>query len=150
MKQLYKMPTIYNGWRTSPNLDISKSRWLRGWASTSKGHEVLLHLICGQSLLGSLKHGKKRNSRGGTEFGPKNAIHWLRHSSWIFSSIEVGYRHFDTASMYGTEEPLGQAVAQTLQRGLIKSRDQLFITSKLWCTDAHHHLVLPALNRTLK
>uniref|UniRef100_A0A2N9EVG9 NADP-dependent oxidoreductase domain-containing protein n=1 Tax=Fagus sylvatica TaxID=28930 RepID=A0A2N9EVG9_FAGSY len=70
--------------------------------------------------------------------------------SVFFDAIEVGYRHFDTASMYGTEESLGQAVAQALQRGLIKSRDQLFITSKLWCTDAHHDLVLPALSRTLK
>ncbi|KAK4567464.1 hypothetical protein RGQ29_003307 [Quercus rubra] len=70
--------------------------------------------------------------------------------SVFIDAIEVGYRHFDTASMYGTEEPLGQALAQALQLGLIKSREEIFITSKLWCTDAHHDLVLPALNLTLK
>nr|POE52981.1 methylecgonone reductase [Quercus suber] len=69
--------------------------------------------------------------------------------SVFIDAIEVGYRHFDTASIYGTEEPLGQALAQALQLGLIKSREEIFITSKLWCTDAHHDLVLPALNLTL-
>ncbi|CAJ2679435.1 unnamed protein product [Trifolium pratense] len=62
----------------------------------------------------------------------------------------IGYRHFDTAAFYNTEEPLGQAVSKALELGLVKNRDELFITSKLWCTDAHHDLVLPALKTTLK
>ena len=41
-------------------------------------------------------------------------------------------------------------MALALKLGLIKSREELFITSKLWCTDGHHDLVLPVLNRTLK
>ncbi|KAL3321327.1 hypothetical protein AABB24_039765 [Solanum stoloniferum] len=69
--------------------------------------------------------------------------------STLIDAIEIGYRHFDTAAVYGSEEALGQAVAETLQRGLIKSREQVFITSKLWCTDSHRDLVLPALKRTL-
>ncbi|XP_002520209.2 non-functional NADPH-dependent codeinone reductase 2 isoform X1 [Ricinus communis] len=68
----------------------------------------------------------------------------------ILQAIEVGYRHFDTASLYLTEEPLGQAIAEALSIGLIKSRDELFITSKLWCSDAHSNLVLPALQKTLQ
>ncbi|KAI3870194.1 hypothetical protein MKX03_025790 [Papaver bracteatum] len=52
--------------------------------------------------------------------------------SVIVKAIEVGYRHFDTASLYQTEESVGEAVAEALQPGLIKSRDELFITSKLW------------------
>ena len=68
----------------------------------------------------------------------------------ILEAIEVGYRNFDTASLYLTEEPLGQAIAEALSTGLIKSRDEIFITSKLWCSDAHSNLVLPALQKSLK
>ncbi|KAL0441829.1 UNVERIFIED_CONTAM: Methylecgonone reductase [Sesamum radiatum] len=68
----------------------------------------------------------------------------------LVEAIAAGYRHFDTATLYGTEEIVGQAVAEALGRGLIKSREELFITTKLWCTDAEHDLVLPALNESLR
>ncbi|OMO80034.1 Aldo/keto reductase [Corchorus olitorius] len=68
----------------------------------------------------------------------------------VLEAIRVGYRHFDTASLYGTEKPLGEALAEALKLGLIASREELFITSKLWCTDAHAHLVLPALKNSLR
>lgn len=70
--------------------------------------------------------------------------------SSVLRAIELGYRHFDTASLYQTEEPLGQAIAEALRSGLIKSRDELFITSKLWFTDAHKDFVLPALQKSLQ
>ncbi|KAJ8749829.1 hypothetical protein K2173_013232 [Erythroxylum novogranatense] len=65
-------------------------------------------------------------------------------------AIEIGYRHFDTAAVYQSEKPLGDAIAEALKLGLIKSRDDLFITSKLFGNDAHPHLVLPALRKTLE
>ncbi|XP_077234596.1 non-functional NADPH-dependent codeinone reductase 2-like isoform X2 [Tasmannia lanceolata] len=68
----------------------------------------------------------------------------------ILGAIQLGYRHFDTASLYNSEQPLGEAIAEALRRGLIQSRQELFITSKLWCSDAHPHLVLPALQLTLR
>ncbi|XP_030541128.1 methylecgonone reductase-like isoform X2 [Rhodamnia argentea] len=71
-------------------------------------------------------------------------------TSILLEAIEVGYRHFDTASLYGTEEAVGRAVAEALERGLVESRDQIFITTKLWCTDAHPDLVLPALKKSLQ
>ncbi|KAK3415011.1 hypothetical protein EUGRSUZ_H00586 [Eucalyptus grandis] len=71
-------------------------------------------------------------------------------TSIFLEAIEVGYRHFDTAACYGSEEALGQAVAEALERGLIKSRGDMFITTKLWCTDAHPSLVLPALKKSLQ
>ncbi|XP_047322685.1 non-functional NADPH-dependent codeinone reductase 2-like [Impatiens glandulifera] len=67
----------------------------------------------------------------------------------FLEAIECGYRHFDTASLYRSEQPLGEAITEALSLGLIKSRDELFITSKLWCTEAHPHLVLPSLQKTL-
>ncbi|KAJ9187590.1 hypothetical protein P3X46_003028 [Hevea brasiliensis] len=68
----------------------------------------------------------------------------------ILQAIELGYRHFDTATLYLTEEPLGEAIAEAVSRGLIKCREELFITSKLWCSDAHSDLVLPALQKSLQ
>ncbi|KAJ6919093.1 hypothetical protein NC651_013142 [Populus alba x Populus x berolinensis] len=68
----------------------------------------------------------------------------------ILHAIELGYRHFDSASLYQSEVPLGEAISDALRIGLIKSRDELFITSKLWCSDGHKDLVLPALQKTLE
>lgn len=68
----------------------------------------------------------------------------------VLEAIQHGYRHFDTAALYYTEQPLGEAINEAKVRGLIESRDELFITSKLWCSDAHAQHVLPALRTTLK
>lgn len=68
----------------------------------------------------------------------------------ILHAIKLVYRHFDTAAVYQTEEALGEAISEALSLALIKSRDELFITSKLWCSDAHSQHVLPALQNTLK
>ncbi|XP_031100204.1 methylecgonone reductase-like [Ipomoea triloba] len=78
---------------------------------------------------------------------------WLPEAEQLTSifidAIEMGYRHFDTAPIYGSEEALGRAVAAALQRGLVASRDQLFISTKLWCSETERHLVVPALRRSL-
>ncbi|KAK8486180.1 hypothetical protein V6N13_026103 [Hibiscus sabdariffa] len=79
-------------------------------------------------------------------FGASNDT--LKHT--IIEAIRLGYRHFDTAAIYQTEQPLGEAVADALRLGLIESRDELFITSKLWCSDAHRDHVVPALQKTLE
>ena len=47
----------------------------------------------------------------------------------LLDAIEAGYRHFDTASFYQTEEALGQAVRES---GL--PRESFFLTTKLWRT----------------
>lgn len=44
----------------------------------------------------------------------------------VNSALEIGYRHIDTAAMYGNERGVGRAVAAS---GL--PRDELFLTSKL-------------------
>ncbi|XWS64026.1 hypothetical protein CRYUN_Cryun06bG0151600 [Craigia yunnanensis] len=38
----------------------------------------------------------------------------------IIEAIKAGYRHFDTAFAYRTEQPLGEAIAEALHLGLIK------------------------------
>lgn len=72
-----------------------------------------------------------------------------RLTSILIHAIEIGYRHFDTAAIYGSEEALGRAVAAALTRGLVAGRRELFITSKLWCSETDRHLVVPALRRSL-
>lgn len=67
----------------------------------------------------------------------------------ILEAIRIGYRHFDCAHVYANESEIGDAFQQAFKEGLV-SRDQLWITSKLWC-DAHQkEAVLPALQTTLK
>ena len=68
----------------------------------------------------------------------------------VLHAIKLGYRHFDTAALYGTEQCLGEAIAEALSLGLVESRDELFVTSKLWMSDAHRDHVKPALQNTLK
>ncbi|KAI6685969.1 hypothetical protein NL676_031882 [Syzygium grande] len=68
----------------------------------------------------------------------------------ILYAIQLGYRHFDSASIYLSEQPLGEAVADALELGLTNSREELFITTKLWRSDAHGDRVVPALERSLK
>ncbi|CAG2112657.1 unnamed protein product [Medioppia subpectinata] len=48
----------------------------------------------------------------------------------IHDAIDSGYRHIDTASAYGNEKAIGQAVTEVLAKGVLK-RQELFITTKL-------------------
>lgn len=48
----------------------------------------------------------------------------------VLQAIQAGYRHFDTASVYQTEEAVGRAVRAS---GL--PREDFFLTSKLWRTE---------------
>ncbi|KAL5215325.1 hypothetical protein ABZP36_004477 [Zizania latifolia] len=68
----------------------------------------------------------------------------------VLAGIEVGYRHFDTAALYGTEAALGEAIAEATRRGLVASREEVFVTSKLWSTQCHADLVLPSLRESLR
>ena len=49
----------------------------------------------------------------------------------VLEAFELGYRHIDTAAIYGNEEGVGAAIAES---GI--PRDELFITTKLW-NDRH-------------
>lgn len=67
----------------------------------------------------------------------------------ILHAVRLGYRHIDTASMYGTEGAVGAAVADAVATGAVASRADLFITSKLVMKDAHPDRVVPALRESL-
>ncbi|KAG8378666.1 hypothetical protein BUALT_Bualt07G0009000 [Buddleja alternifolia] len=71
-------------------------------------------------------------------------------TSILIDAIAAGYRHFDTASVYGSEGSVGKAVLEAVERGLIKNRDEIFVASKLSIKETHRDLVLPALKETLR
>ncbi|XP_060228926.1 aldo-keto reductase family 1 member C13 isoform X2 [Meriones unguiculatus] len=64
-------------------------------------------------------------------------------------AIDAGFRHIDTAFAYQVEEEIGQAIQSKIKAGVIK-REDMFITTKLWCTCFRPELVRPALERSLK
>ncbi|QGU06700.1 putative oxidoreductase [Corynebacterium occultum] len=48
----------------------------------------------------------------------------------VREAIDAGYRHFDTAAMYGNESEIGRGIAEAIAAGDV-TRDELFITSKV-------------------
>ena len=48
----------------------------------------------------------------------------------VLAALEAGYRHIDTAAMYGNEESVGAAIRMS---GI--PREKIFITTKLWNSD---------------
>lgn len=70
----------------------------------------------------------------------------------IRRAIELGYRLFDTAEMYGeggAEEVLGEALADALRAGDV-TRDELFIVSKVYPHNASRAGTLAACERSLE
>ncbi|KAJ5494537.1 hypothetical protein N7463_010624 [Penicillium fimorum] len=62
----------------------------------------------------------------------------------VVEALKAGYRHIDTARVYGTEKAVG--------RGVKKSgvpREDIFITTKLWNNKHHPDDVAPALQQSL-
>jgi len=62
----------------------------------------------------------------------------------VSEALAVGYRHIDTAALYGNESGVGRAVKDS---GL--KREDVFITSKLWNTERGYEKTLAAFDKTL-
>ncbi|KOO03494.1 aldo/keto reductase [Vibrio nereis] len=52
----------------------------------------------------------------------------------VLSAIRTGYRLIDTAAVYGNEDAVGDAIREAIEEGIC-TREELFITSKLWVQD---------------
>ena len=66
----------------------------------------------------------------------------------VHAAIAAGYRHLDCACDYGNEVEVGQGIARAIDEGLV-TREDLWITSKLWNTYHRPEHVEPAIRRTL-
>ena len=63
----------------------------------------------------------------------------------VADAIEVGYRHIDTAAVYGNEEAVGKGIKDS---GI--DRHRLFVTSKLWNTERGYESTKKALDESLE
>jgi len=67
----------------------------------------------------------------------------------VEQAIKLGYRHFDSASDYGNEVETGQGIKNAIKKGHC-SREDLWITSKLWNTHHQAEHVELALDKSLE
>ncbi len=67
----------------------------------------------------------------------------------IRKAIRIGYRHIDCASIYGNEAEIGEALEEAIQEGDV-SREELWITSKLWNNAHSRGQAIEALKNTLQ
>ncbi|KAG0597858.1 hypothetical protein M758_12G025900, partial [Ceratodon purpureus] len=63
-------------------------------------------------------------------------------------ALDVGYRHFDCAHWYGNDKEVGEVLFEAFEKGL--SRNEIFVTSKFWCTTTSANHVQEAINTSLK
>lgn len=63
----------------------------------------------------------------------------------VSDALEAGYRHIDTAAVYGNEIGVGKAIAAS---GI--PRDELFVTTKLWNSDQGTRSAFDAIDLSLE
>lgn len=66
----------------------------------------------------------------------------------VEDAISVGYRLIDTAQAYQNEEGVGSAIKTAIADGV--KREELFITTKLWISDAGEEKALKAFDASMK
>lgn len=65
-----------------------------------------------------------------------NAVKW---------ALEAGYRHIDSAAIYGNEVEVGKAIKDSKVK-----REEIFITSKLWNSEQGYETTKAAIEKSLK
>jgi diketogulonate reductase-like aldo/keto reductase len=63
----------------------------------------------------------------------------------VRTALDAGYRLIDTATLYGNEEGVGRAIADS---GI--PRDEIFVTTKVWNSDQGYDRTLQAFDRSIK
>lgn len=66
----------------------------------------------------------------------------------VKTAINLGYRHIDCALIYGNEAEIGQALSECFATGVV-TREEMWITSKLWNDSHAPEDVKPGLAKTL-
>ena len=88
-------------------------------------------------------------------FNDGNTIPQLGYGVWqveddvaekvVGQAFEVGYRHIDTAKIYGNEAGVGRAIAATSV-----PREDMFITTKVWNADQGYEETLKAFDASME
>ncbi len=63
----------------------------------------------------------------------------------VSKALEVGYRHIDTAAVYGNEKGVGKAINESKVK-----RNDIFVTTKLWNTDRGYQPAIEAFEKSLE
>src|SRR5512143_1760280 len=63
----------------------------------------------------------------------------------VAAARDAGYRHVDTASMYGNEREVGRAVAKSSI-----PREEIFVVTKLWNADQGYDATMKAFDKSMK
>jgi len=97
--------------------------------------------MSGQTWL-TLSNGVKMPQLGLGVYGAQDGAQTERAVLW---ALEAGYRHFDTAAVYGNERGVGSALKKS---GL--ARGDVFLTGKIWNSHIRAGQTLPAFYQTLE
>ena len=63
----------------------------------------------------------------------------------VYNALKAGYRLIDTAASYRNEEAVGRAIKRS---GI--PREEIFVTTKLWVSDANYEKAKSAFETSLK
>lgn len=63
----------------------------------------------------------------------------------VANALDLGYRHIDTAQIYGNEAEVGLALAES---GV--ARGEVFVTTKIWTEHLSHDALIPSLEESLR
>lgn len=66
----------------------------------------------------------------------------------VIEAFKYGYRHVDCAFIYKNEAEVGNAIKDAIKNKIV-TREEIFVTSKLWCNSHDPLDVIPALKKTL-
>ena len=68
----------------------------------------------------------------------------------VQKAIECGFRHVDTASLYHNEKEVGEGIAAALATTPSLSREDIFVTTKVWNTERGYGRTLRSFEQSLK
>ena len=102
------------------------------------------------SMLGNMKTLALHDGTNMPAFGLGT---WKPQGNDVYNAVRTalgcGYRHIDCAAIYGNEDVIGRALTDAFAAG-DASREEVWITSKLWNTEHAVDAVKPALEATLQ
>ena len=94
----------------------------------------------------TLNNGIKMPAAGFGVFQIKDADECARV---VYDAIASGYRLIDTAQSYYNEEAVGRGIARAIDEGIV-SRDDLFITTKVWLNAAGYEPAKASLTESMR